>query len=163
MAMTTNSDLTKAWTVSADHLLVYYDLISPHTSSDANTETTIKSWSTGQIGHASIVLSPKEQVIATGGWDGRIRLFSSTTGKPLGELSYHRESVHVLAFAHAFLKQDDDGTATTTEVESTIEIGEEDSDSGQEDATIIPRERWLVSGGKDRRVALWGLMDFGRP
>lgn len=25
-----------------------------------------------------------------------------------------------------------------------------------------PRERWLVSGGKDRRVAIWGLMDFAQ-
>jgi WD40 repeat protein len=161
MAMTTNSDLTKAWTVSADHQLVSYDLtttLSP-TGSEA---ASMKAWSTGQIGHASIALSPNEQVLATGGWDGRIKLFSSTSGKPLGELSYHRESVHILSFAHASPVDGLDGTGTATEVESTIEIGEEDSDSGEEDGSVPPRERWLVSGGKDRRVALWGLMDFSR-
>jgi hypothetical protein len=47
-------------------------------------------------------------------------------------------------------------------VESTIEIGEEDSESEQEDESAESRERWLVSGGKDRRVALWSLMEFDR-
>jgi WD40 repeat protein len=155
MAMVTNSTLTRAWTVSADHLLISYDFTSP--ASDG-----IKSWSTGQIGHASVALSPNEKVIATGGWDGRIRLFSASTGKPLGELSYHRESVHILAFANTRALKDFGLGAEGNEVESTIEIGEEGSDSEQADESAEFRERWLVSGGKDRRVALWSLMDFDR-
>jgi WD40 repeat protein len=150
MAMVTNSTSTRAWTVSADHLLISYDLTSP-------TSDGIKNWSTGQIGHASVALSPNEKVIATGGWDGRIRLFSASTGKPLGELSYHRESVHILAFANTRAFKEEGN-----EVESTIEIGEEDSESEQEDESAESRERWLVSGGKDRRVALWSLMEFDR-
>jgi WD40 repeat protein len=104
-----------------------------------------------------VALSPNEKVIAIGGWDGRIRLFSASTGKPLGDLSYHRESVHILAFANTGASKNEGN-----EVESTIEIGEEGSDSEQEDESAESRERWLVSGGKDRRVALWSLMDFDR-
>jgi WD40 repeat protein len=151
MAMTTNASLTKAWTVSADHQLVSYDLTSP---SSENT----KVWSTGHIGHASLALSPTESVLAIGGWDGHIRLFSAATGKPLGDLVYHRESVHVVAFAHVATVN-----AGGNEVESTIELGDEDEDSDPEDAgdgQFVLRERWLVSGSKDRRVAMWELMDF---
>lgn len=155
MAMVTNSTLTRAWTVSADHLLISYDLTFP-------TSDGIKCWSTGQIGHASVALSPNEKVIATGGWDGRIRLFSAGTGKPLGELSYHRESINILAFANASALKGFGVGAEGNEVESTIEIGEESSDSEQEDESAESRERWLVSGGKDRRVALWSLMEFDR-
>ena len=149
MAMVTNSNLTRAWTVSADHQLVTYDLTS--------TSESTKVWSTGHIGHASLALSPDEKVIAVGGWDGHIRLFSSATGKPLGDLDYHRESVHVVAFAHLTTASELAG-----EVESTIELGqEEDSDSEDlAEGTRPSRERWLVSGGKDRRVGLWELIDF---
>jgi WD40 repeat protein len=148
MAMVTNTNLTRAWTVSADHQLVTYDLTS-------NTDS-IKVWSTGHIGHASLALSPSEKVIAVGGWDGHIRLFSSATGKPLGDLDYHRESVHVVTFAHLSITGELEG-----EVESTIELGEEeDSDSEGLVEGARSRERWLVSGSKDRRVGLWELIDF---
>lgn len=104
-----------------------------------------------------MAISPDEKVLAIGGWDGKIRLFSSATGKPLGELSYHRDTVHCVSFASRRTVS----TIEQEERESTIELGDEDSedDEGVEDGAP-PRERWLVSGGKDRRVALWGLMDF---
>jgi WD40 repeat protein len=149
MAMVANIDLTRAWTVSADHQLVSYDLLS-------NSSTKV--WSTGHIGHASLALSPHGDVLAVGGWDGHIRLFSSATGKPLGDLNYHRESIHVLAFAHNPILD-----PSGTEVESTIELGdEEDSDDDEHGGRGVHRERWLVSGSKDRRVALWELIDFTR-
>jgi WD40 repeat protein len=147
MAMVANTDLTRAWTVSADHQLISYDLLS---------DSSIKVWSTGHIGHASLALSPNGDVLAVGGWDGHIRLFSSATGKPLGDLEYHRESIHVLAFAHNPILD-----SSGTEVESTIELGnEEDSDDDENGGGGAHRERWLVSGSKDRRVALWELIDF---
>jgi WD40 repeat protein len=147
MAMVANTDLTRAWTVSADHQLISYDLLS---------DSSIKVWSTGHIGHASLALSHNGGVLAVGGWDGHIRLFSSATGKPLGDLEYHRESIHVLAFAHNPILD-----PSGTEAESTIELGnEEDSDDDEDGGGGGHRERWLVSGSKDRRVALWELIDF---
>jgi hypothetical protein len=48
-------------------------------------------------------------------------------------------------------------------VEEIIEIGgtaDAESDSDDEDEGAEDRSRWLASGGKDARVALWCLMDF---
>jgi len=48
---------------------------------------------------------------------------------------------------------------------STLELGEEDESEEDEDedegiGRSVPRHRWLASGGKDKRIALWGLKDF---
>lgn len=45
-----------------------------------------------------------------------------------------------------------------------MELGAEGSEGEDEDELdgVAPRCRWLASGGKDRRVALWGLKDFER-
>lgn len=53
---------------------------------------------------------------------------------------------------------DDDAQSTA----ETLEIGADESEEEEGDdlGTAPPRHRWLASGGKDRRVALWGLMDF---
>lgn len=108
----------------------------------------------------------------------RIRLFSAATSKPLGTLVSHRETVHALAFAHlAFspsqpitladnetssAETETATTETTTEYpESTVDLEDgDDSDADDDVDSIPPRERWLASGGKDGKVALWGLMDF---
>lgn len=104
----------------------------------------------------------------------RVRLFSAATSKPLGTLVSHRETVHALAFAHlAFSPSQpialtdnetssaETETATTEYPESTVNLeDDDDSDADDEVDSISPRERWLASGGKDGKVALWGLMDF---
>ena len=67
MGMTVTSDLTRAFSVSADHLLCRHDLIA-HSSSQ---KEAIKKMSTGQIGNASIAISADDRVLAVGGWDGK--------------------------------------------------------------------------------------------
>lgn len=162
MAMAVNSTSTKAYTVSADHLLVAYDLnLLP------SEDKAIQAWSTKHVGNASVAISHTDQVLAVGGWDGKIRLFSASSGKPLGDLGYHRETVHALSFASAPRRDKVEGQV---DVQSTIDLGDPDLDSEEAEeeeeedgASIVPpRDRWLASGGKDRRIGLWGLKDFSR-
>ncbi|CAD6563594.1 MAG: ASTRA complex subunit [Tremellales sp. Tagirdzhanova-0007] len=161
MAMAVDRTTSRAFTVSADHLLCRYDLkralLSPH-DSDTADDQVISSYSTKQIGNAALAISRDGKVVAVGGWDGRVRLFSAATFKPLGTLSYHRDTTHVLAFANPPMGID----YASESILETVEIGAEDDEEEDEVELdgVPPRERWLASGGKDRRVALWGLRDF---
>lgn len=134
MAMTATPDLSHLWTVSADHLLCHYTVppLSSHAHSSRpsssldnrpDASAPVHKWSTKQIGNASIALSADQRVVAVGGWDGRIRLFSSRTGKPLGTLGYHRETVHCVAFP---TPKSDEYDARGSESRRTKRAGHED-------------------------------------
>ncbi|ADV25638.1 WD-repeat protein [Cryptococcus gattii E566] len=179
MASAVDSLGRRGWSVSADHRLVRYefDLVWQR-KCEKDDDNVMKPYATKQIGNSSIAVSADDKVIAIGGWDGKIRLFSAATSKPLGTLASHRETVHALAFAHlAFspsqpitladnetssAETETATTETTTEYpESTVDLEDDDDSDVDDDVdSIPPRERWLASGGKDGKVALWGLMDF---
>ncbi|ORX37077.1 WD40-repeat-containing domain protein [Kockovaella imperatae] len=152
MAMTVNSTLSRAYTVSADHQLCRYDL------SAESEDGCIKKQNTGQIGNASIAISADDKVVAVGGWDGKIRLFSAASLKPLGTLAFHRETVHTLAFANCVPVTND--TIAPGDTASTLDLEAEDSDEEEETREQLLRGRYLASGGKDTRIALWLLKDF---
>jgi hypothetical protein len=82
MAMAVNPQLTRAFTVSADHLIVRYDLssiASTHgmaVATPGHHEHSTKSFSTGQIGNASLAVSHDGKLVAVGGWDGKYVLLA---------------------------------------------------------------------------------------
>ncbi|WWC88338.1 uncharacterized protein L201_003248 [Kwoniella dendrophila CBS 6074] len=163
MGMDVDSMSKYGWTVSADHRLVRYDFGKViHDKVNVEERAIIKDCAMKQIGNSSVAVNASGKVVAVGGWDGKIRLFSSETFKPLGTLSSHRETVHAISFASPPLPSSESHSSETEDV-STIDIEEnDDSDSEIDVEGLPPRKRWLASGGKDTKVALWGLMDFER-
>ena len=75
----------------------------------------------------------------------RTRLYSTKSFKPLGTLKYHKDGCQALSFA------------TTVSANSGSEQEDDDDDNDK-----LKRCRWLVSGAKDKRVAIWELISFER-
>ncbi|KAJ7632862.1 WD-40 repeat-containing protein [Roridomyces roridus] len=133
MAMRVSRDNQLALTVSADHLVGRYSL-------DAQDETGVIHRTT-HPGNGCIAIRDDGRVCAIGGWDGRIRLYSTKTLRPLGTLRYHKIGCQALEFARS--------------VDS-----EEDEDEEMSAAEREARGRWLAAGSKDHRVSLWALISF---
>ncbi|KII85233.1 hypothetical protein PLICRDRAFT_116623 [Plicaturopsis crispa FD-325 SS-3] len=149
MAMAVARDHKLALTVSADHLIGRYDLEAAE-KPGADIQSACVAHRTKYPGNSAIAIRDDGRVCAVGGWDGKIRLYSTRSLKPLGTLDYHKSACQSLSFAHS---------ASTSHPRESIDDSSEDED-GMSDREISERSRWLVGGGKDNRVSIWTLMDF---
>jgi len=140
MAMAISPDKLFALTVSADHLVVRYNLFE---TQDSESRPRFVKHRIKQVGNGAIGIRDDGRVCAIGGWDGKIRLFSTKTMKSLGTLSYHTKSCKGIAFAHQI--------SGGTEKEDVDEMTKEEKES---------RALWLLGGSEDSRMSLWQLMSF---
>lgn len=62
----------------------------------------------------------------------------------------------MLAFAHPERPCFDRSRPGEAESDDDDESDDDEGETGK----VKGRERWLISGGKDGRVAVWSLMDF---
>ncbi|PVG04431.1 WD40 repeat-like protein [Serendipita vermifera] len=138
MALAISPSHQFAVSVSADSKLVKYNLGNT-TSSDISLVHITK-----HPGNGAVAVRSDGRVCAIGGWDGRIRLYSTKKWKALGTLNYHKEGCYGLCFAS----------------EIPFEAPQDDEEFDVDDFTS--RSLWLASGGKDARVCIWPLKSFER-
>ncbi|KAI7818075.1 hypothetical protein BC939DRAFT_522758 [Gamsiella multidivaricata] len=78
----------------SDNVLAKYDLDGSLQGVPEVTQVALKA-----NGIADIKIRSDNKIIGLAGWDGRIRVYSAKTLKPLAVLKHHRESLYCLAFA----------------------------------------------------------------
>lgn len=92
----------------------------------------------------------------------RVRLYSTKSFKSLGTLDYHREAAYAVAFAHSIYTSDEVPLDPVKPNKGNHKEDEEDEEGwSAEDSQ--KRARWLVSSGKEGRLAFWELGTFERP
>ncbi|KAF4613712.1 hypothetical protein D9613_007781 [Agrocybe pediades] len=147
MAMRVSRANDFALSVSADHIIGRYDL----NTNQNPPEEYGAAFRTKHAGSASVAIREDGKVCAVGGWDGKIRLYSTKSFKPLGTLKYHKTTCHCVEFARPFTSP------------GNGDMNEDKDDSDEEDISYeekMERSRWLVAGSKDNRVSIWSLMSF---
>ncbi|KAK0446436.1 WD-40 repeat-containing protein [Desarmillaria tabescens] len=141
MAMGVTQDNSMALTVSADHLIGRYDLSVCRSSFVAETHRT------NHPGNGAVAIRDDGRVCAVGGWDGRIRLYSTKAFKPLGTLKYHKNGCQAVAFARTL---------------SSHQADVDEDEDGMSKQETEERSRWLIGGAKDKLVTIWCLMTFNK-
>lgn len=124
-----------AISVSADTKLVKYDLLNGHVEKPLVHVGK-------HAGNGAVAIRRDGRVCAIGGWDGKVRLYSTKKVKSLGTLTYHKDGCFAVCFARPVI---------SSEVEDEEEL---------EVAEIVSRGLWLASGGKDSRICIWPLISF---
>ncbi|KAF4571329.1 ASTRA complex subunit [Pleurotus pulmonarius] len=147
MSMRVSRDNSFALSTSADHLVGRYDL-----KSSSGSDSVV--FRTKHPGNGAVAIRHDGRVCAVGGWDGKIRLYSSKNMKPLGTLNYHKKACQVIEFAH--------GSENLTLEESIVDDEGDEDDDGFGAVEKSARKRWLIGGSEDGRVSIWVLIDFTR-
>ncbi|KAF9125951.1 Guanine nucleotide binding protein (G protein), beta polypeptide 1-like [Mortierella sp. 14UC] len=94
LAVDVSSKAGFAISCGSDNVLARYDLSSSLQGTPEVLKVALKA-----NGMADGKIRDDQKVIALAGWDGRIRLFSAKSLKPLAVLKYHREGLYCLSFA----------------------------------------------------------------
>ncbi|EIW57400.1 WD-40 repeat-containing protein [Trametes versicolor FP-101664 SS1] len=147
MAMSVSMDGSFALSVSADHLIGRYNFAEAESAE--NVQQACTAFKTKHPGNGSVAIKDDGRICAVGGWDGRVRLYSTKSFKPLGTLAYHKKNCQSIAFARA-------------QPAPALNAGGEESDDEMTEQEKTDRTRWLVSGGRDSRVAIWSLINFAK-
>ena len=144
--MALSEDHSIAISTSADSTLGHYDARDGQMLSREAKMTE-------RGGRASAAVRSDKKVFATGGWDGKVRVPSTATFRPLANLSFFKETVQALAFGPD-MREGDDSRAEE-------ELDEDEDESASWDVQAEQRKeeahQWLAAGGKDGRIALWNI------
>lgn len=164
LAMAAASDV-RYFTSSADALIT----INPVQKLDENKP--LKTSQTKHSGQQSLSVRSDGKIFATGGWDGRIRIYSAKTLKELAVLKWHKDGVYGVAFSEirSEMVEDTKSNKTITEVGGAAggmsavgsQVGEQSM--SPKGSSIVRRKRedkalethWLAAGSKDGKVSLW--------
>lgn len=109
----TNDDVSscsKYFTSAADSLIASHTIPMPRSSSTELLFTDPeepKVIDTKHAGQQSLSMRDDGKIFATGGWDGRARVYSTKTMKELACLKWHREGIYAVAFAKVTGKEND--------------------------------------------------------
>lgn len=96
-------------------------------------------------------------------------MFSVKSFKGLGTLSYHREACHAVAFPPPRSNsRSDAGAGKRSNTENDVQDIDDNNDDDDDEEGLVggkPLKGWeslLAGGGKDRRISVWELMNFGK-
>lgn len=104
---------------------------------------------TKHAGQQSLQVRSDERILATAGWDGRVRVYSTKTLKELAVLKWHKEGCYAVGFA---------------KLETEHRTPDETDSSSRRNMTMSERrvatakaKHWLAAGSKDGKVSLWDI------
>ncbi|KAG0230729.1 ASTRA complex subunit [Actinomortierella wolfii] len=154
----------------SDNNLIRYTLANKTQGAPETLQCSLKS-----NGIAEVQIRDDDKILALAGWDGKIRIFSCKTLKPLAVLIHHRESLYSIALASVTKVLEDEAAAkAASSVASTIaqqtsirgadlDSSSASSDSSEDDEEDqrrlhqYTRQHWLAAGGKENRISQWQI------
>jgi WD40 repeat protein len=115
-----------------------------------------KTTNTKHAGQQSLRVRSDGRILVTGGWDSRIRIYSTKTLKEVAVLKWHKEGVYAVDFATVLTAEDLQERAD--EDNNGNEVAKRETGLGK-----LQRQReeqmqfkhWVVAGAKDGKVSLW--------
>ncbi|KHN99344.1 WD40/YVTN repeat-like-containing domain protein [Metarhizium album ARSEF 1941] len=130
----------------------------------ADDDTVLGAWkhprrviNTKHSGQQSLEVRSDGAILATAGWDSKIRLYSCKTLRELAVLKWHKEGAYAVTFS-------DVGPRTDEEAHGDSEVQEADDVVDLSRLSVRDRRshrvkaaHWVAAGAKDGKVSLWDM------
>jgi WD40 repeat protein len=115
-----------------------------------------KTTNTKHSGQQSLRVRSDGRIFATGGWDSRIRIYSSKTLKEVATLKWHKEGVYAVDFAEVLVPEDlKEAEERNGEEQAVAQTGLGKLQRQREEQMQL--KHWIVAGAKDGKVSLWEI------
>jgi WD40 repeat protein len=124
--------------------------LKPKPQSDApiTVQPPYKTVHTKHAGQQSLRVRSDGRLLVTGGWDSRVRIYSTKSLKELAVLKWHNEGVYAAGFGEIL---EEDLSAISVE-QSTGLVKLQRQRERQ-----LQSKHWVVAGSKDGKVSLWEI------
>jgi hypothetical protein len=138
----------------------------PPSTPQLTIQPPYKSAQTKHAGQQSLHVRSDGRLLVTGGWDSRVRIYSTKTLKEMAVLKWHKDGVYATAFSEILDPLASKGS-TTTASSGVGEPGNGDVASQakgnltglgklQKQRELKMQTRhWVAAGAKDGKVSLW--------
>ena len=162
LSLSISPDHDHYFTSSADAIIAKHPL--PAAKSIWKTDLKpLKVSQTKHSGQQGLHVRSDGRIIATAGWDARIRVYSAKTLTELAVLKWHRGGCYATAFAAVGENLKNGDTADTAEDAASSDTQALVPQSLA--VSIVQRRRdekartthWLAAGSKDGKVSLWDI------
>lgn len=118
-----------------------------------------KVFNTKHAGQQSLRVRSDGRLFVTGGWDSRVRIYSTKTLKEVAVLKWHDEGVYAVDFGRVLGEED---LTSYVEERNTADNGEEvvKRETGlaklqRQREEAVQTKHWVAAGAKDGKVSLW--------
>ncbi|KAL6710368.1 Astra associated protein 1 Asa1 [Coniothyrium glycines] len=112
---------------------------------------------TKHAGQQSLCIRSDGRIMATGGWDSRIRIYSTKTLKEVAVLKWHKEGVYAVDFGEILEAGDLRNQNVYNDGRNTELIRKESglSKLQRQREEQMQLKHWIAGGAKDGKVSLW--------
>ncbi|KAI2479683.1 WD domain containing protein [Pyrenophora tritici-repentis] len=102
---------------------------------------------TKHAGQQSLRVRSDGRLIVTGGWDARIRIYSSKTLKEVAVLKWHKQGVYAVAFSQILTEED-------FRKQDYVRVFGGQAEPRE---TQVKLKHWVAAGAKDGKISLWEM------
>ena len=145
LSLDSSSELNCFFTSSADAVIARHPF-------PGNTVAS-KAQQTKHAGLQSLTIRSDDKILATAGWDGKVRVYSTKTMNELAVLKWHKEGCYAIAFASITenVGPNNEGLETDSSlIKRTLTVSEQRTEKAK-------TTHWLAAGSKDGKVSLWDI------
>ena len=113
---------------------------------------------THHTGQQSLVVRSDGKILATSGWDSKVRIYSTKNLKELAVLRWHKDGCYAVEFGYLGAVFKAEGAVGGDSADTQLQKRETAVTSMMVSAAREKREQerhWVAAGGKDGKVTLW--------